>query len=121
MTARVLPREDYHRLAGTELETLAPYLPEDAQVLVVEDDAGQIIGCWSVYRLVHVEGVWIAPEHRKKSGVARRLITGMRQIARGMGARAVNTASASAEVTNLLRHLGAHQIEGEHFSLKVGL
>ena len=120
MTRRVLPREEYGRLAGTELEAIVPYLPADAQVLVIEDADGAIVGCWSAFSLVHVEGCWIAPAHRGKGRVALNLLQGIRQIARRMGAQAVNTASVSSEVSALLRKLGAVQLEGDHFSLKVG-
>lgn len=121
VTTRILDRADYARLAGTELETVAAYLPASAQVVIVEDAAGALVACWAVYPLVHVEGVWIAPAHRTKSAAARQLLQGMRQTARRMGALAVNTASVSAEVSTMLRKLGAVQLEGEHFSLRVGL
>lgn len=119
VTSRILPRAEYGRLAGTELEAVAPVLPADADVLVVEDADGAIVGCWAAFALVHVEGVWIAPEHQGRSGVARRLLAGMRAIAGARGARAVNTASVSPDVSGMLRKLGAVQLEGEHFSLRV--
>ncbi len=121
MDTRILPRDEYAKLAGTELEAVAPHLPATAQVVVVEDSDNEIVACWAVYPLVHVEGVWIAPKHRGKSAAARQLLRGMRLTARRMGALAVNTASVSADVSNMLRKLGAVQLEGEHFSLRVGL
>lgn len=119
MTRRLLPREDYGRLVGTELEAIAPHLPADAEVLVIEDEQGAIVGCWSAFSLLHVEGVWVAPEHRGKTGVARNLLQGMRQIARRRGAQAVNTGSVSPDVSAMLRKLGAVALEGEQFSLRV--
>lgn len=119
MTARILPRDEYSKLAGTELETVWPLLPETAVVIVVEHDA-QIVGTWALFPLTHVEGCWIAPEHRGKAVVAGHLVRTMRAVARSMGARAVVTASTSIDVSSLLAKLGAVQLPGEHFSLKVG-
>lgn len=119
MTTRILPRDEYAKLAGTELETVAPLLPEDAQVVIVEDTEGNLAACWAVLPVFHVEGCWIAPAHQKKGIVARRLIEAMRQTARRMGAQAVCTASMSEDVSGMLRRLGAVQLPGEHFSLRV--
>jgi hypothetical protein len=119
MTRRILPRAQWHRLAGSELEPVWPYLPANADVIVVEE-ADVIVGCWAVYTLTHVEGVWIHPDHRGKSSVARHLLTGMRLVARALGARAVNTAAVSPDVASMLRKLGAVPLPGEHFALKVG-
>jgi N-acetylglutamate synthase-like GNAT family acetyltransferase len=119
MIARVLPPTEYGRLAETESAAILEVLPPGGQVVVVEDADGAIAACWCLFPLIHVEGVWIAPAHRQKGVVARRLLDAMRQTARRMGAVAVNTASQSAEVTTMLRKLGAVQLEGEHFSLRV--
>jgi N-acetylglutamate synthase-like GNAT family acetyltransferase len=119
VTTRVLPPAEWPRLAGTELETLWPHLDrEQARVIAVEDE-GRIVGCWAVYPLVHVEGVWIAPEYRRRGSVARRLLCMMRRIAHGMGAQAVQTASVDTTVTKLLQRLGAVDLNARHFSLKV--
>jgi N-acetylglutamate synthase-like GNAT family acetyltransferase len=118
MTTRSLPRAEWPRLAGTELEAVWPYLPAGAEVIAVEDD-GQIVGCWAVFPLVHVEGIWIAPEHRGRGSVARRLLGGMRRAARAMGARAVNTAATSAEVAAMLEKLGGVELRGRHFAVTI--
>jgi N-acetylglutamate synthase-like GNAT family acetyltransferase len=120
MTTRILPRSEYDRLAGTELEAVYPYLPDGANVVVIEDRCGAIVGCWALFQLVHVEGVWIAPEHRGRGRVALKLLQGMKQVAQAMGAQAVSTASVSEDVSTMLHKLGAVKLEGSHFSLKVG-
>jgi hypothetical protein len=117
--ARVLAPAEYPTLAGTELATVWPYLPDAAQVLVIEE-AGQIIGCWACYPLTHVEGVWVAPAHRGKSAVARRLLAGMRRVARSQGARVVNTGAMTSEVADMLLKLGAVELPGRHFALGLG-
>ena len=79
-TTRLLPPDEWDKLKGTELETLAPYLnPEHTRIIVVENEVGQIVGCWSLLQFTHAEGLWIAPEHRNGSGVFRRLIIQLRK------------------------------------------
>lgn len=120
ITHRTLPPEEWPKLAGTELEAVWPHLtPSDAQILVIEQD-GAIVGCWALLLVVHVEGLWIAPSHRAKGGVARRLLAAMKQAARGLRVRQVATAAVSADVRTYLERLGAHKLPGEHFVLSVG-
>lgn len=117
MTTRILPREEYPRLAGTELEAVWPTLPEGAAVLVVEED-GQIVGCWAAFLVAHVEGVWIAPEHRGRGGVARRLLVGMRRtLVETFGATGALTGAMTDDVRALLARLGATKLPGDHYAL----
>lgn len=118
MIFRLLPRDEWWRLLGTELEAVHPLLPADAKIVVVEDDEA-IVGCWAVYPQIHVEGCWIAESHRRRAGVARRLIEAMKSVAQSMGAQAVQTASLSEPVTRMLDTLGAVELPGRHFSLRV--
>lgn len=120
MTTRHLPRAEWGKLAGTELETIAPVLPEGAHVVVVED-GDQIVGCWAVYPQWHVEGLWTAPAYRKDPRVGRRLIVGMTQTAVAVGARSVQTAAVDPAVAGMLEKLGAAELPGRHFSLAIGL
>lgn len=115
MTYRVLPQAEWPRLAGTEAETLWPHLdPMNARVLVVEE-AGRIVGTWTVLRVVHVECVWIDPAYRGAFGVVKRLLRGMRAIAGEWGARTVLTSALTDQVRALITSLGGQQLPGEHF------
>lgn len=118
MITRLLPRSEWHRLEGTELASVYPVLPSGSEVVIVED-ADQLIACWALLPIVHCEGVWIHPDHRGKGSVARRLLKGMRETARRMGARAVNTAACSNEVATMLDKLGAVKLDGAHYALNV--
>lgn len=118
METRVIPPSEWPRLAGTELEAVWPVLPPDARVLVIED-AGVIVGCWAAFTKVHVEGVWIAPAHRGKASVARRLMAGMRRVVRAMGAESVATGATTDDVRNLLTRIGATQLPGDHYVLSL--
>ncbi len=104
MTDRILPPEDWHRLHGMDLANVLQYLPPaETTVIVVEDDAGAIVGCWATFRVHHAEGVWIAPEHRGKTSVARRLWRRMRAVVTERGASSVITAAMDPAMDALLK------------------
>jgi hypothetical protein len=115
---RLLPPEEWHRLVGTELETLVPKLdPAQTQIVVVER-GGVLVGTWAVLQMVHVEGLWIAPAYRGKSpGIVRRLVQGMQMAAQQFGARVVWTGAASASVAQLIRHAGGTRVPFESYIL----
>lgn len=119
MTSRVLPREEWPRLTGTELETSWPYLdPVNAQIVVVErGDA--IVACWALMRVVHVEGVWIAPEYRGAFGVVKRLLAAMRGCARAWGASYVWTGAISDDVRALIGKLGGKPIPFDCYAMPI--
>lgn len=115
LSTRILPPEEWPRLNGTEAEALWPHLdPEISRVLVVEQD-GEIVGTWTVMRLVHVECVWIREDMRGRFGVVKRLLSGMRAIARGWGARTVLTGAMTDQVRALIASLGGQPLPGDHF------
>jgi N-acetylglutamate synthase-like GNAT family acetyltransferase len=119
MTTRLLLPHEWPRLEGTELASIYPVLDPAVSRIVVVEDAGALVGCWALFPLVHVEGVWVAESHRGRASVARRLVQGMTATARDMGARAVTTAALSADVAGMLARLGAIEVPGRHFSLRV--
>jgi hypothetical protein len=115
--ARILPPEEWPRLAGTEAETVWPRLnPENTQILVVEED-GRVVACWAFLRVVHAECLWVAPTHRGAFSVARRLLRGLREIAAGWGVEKVITGSVSPQVTGLIRQVGGVPLPCESFVL----
>ena len=121
MTTRLLPPAEWNKLTGTEVESLVPGLnPLLTHVLVVEDGA-EIIGTWVLVYLPHVECFWVAPEHRKKAGVAARLLREMQRLTRICGAPAPITGSVSPEVTAFIERLHGVKLPGEHFSLPLGV
>jgi hypothetical protein len=117
-SSRLLPRAEFGRLAGTELEAVAPVLPPDAHVVVVEQ-GDQVIACWALIPTFHCEGLWIAPEHRGKGRVAGRLWEAMRTLCRSLGIRTVATASLSPDVDRLLAHVGAMELPGKQFVMRM--
>lgn len=120
MTTRLLPREEWPRLAGTEAETIWPQLTDAARVVVVEDATG-IVGCVLLQPVLHAECLWIAPAHRGRGGVARRLWDALRVTAReGFGVPWVMSGCASKQMAGLLAHLGAERILADHYMVPMG-
>lgn len=99
---RILPVEEWPRLVGTELEpALAKLSPQTAQIVVVETD-GQIVACWALLLLPHVEGVWVHPDYRNICSVTLRLWRGMRHALRAIGGTHAITGASSPEIQRLL-------------------
>lgn len=117
MTSRLLPREEWHRLTDTDIPSIVPYA-DDAQVVVVER-GDRIVGAWAVLRVVHLEGVWIAPEYRGRGTVAARLLRAGLDAARSWG-RWAFTGSQTPEVARLItRHLRGVRIPMDTYAISL--
>lgn len=115
MTRRILDRADYGRLVGTYLEPLIDHLPTDADVIVVEDADGVIVGCSSIFRRDHVECTWIAEAHRDTPGVFWQLLQGIKTTAKRRGTERLLTASLDDRMTAFLLKMHAEPIPGQHY------
>jgi GNAT superfamily N-acetyltransferase len=110
VTTRILPPHEWPALAATELGAmLAGMAPDAATVFVTEDD-GAIVGAWSLITIAHVEGLWIAPEHRRRGRVLLRLWNALVDLAAARGITTVWTGSITSEVTGMLEARGAHRL-----------
>jgi N-acetylglutamate synthase-like GNAT family acetyltransferase len=119
MTTRILPPDEWHRLANTEVEHVWPLLnPEQSQILAIEQD-GEIVGTLVMVTFVHAECLWIHPDHRKGFGVMRRLLDGMWDTAKVLGARRLWSGSLSETTTHILHRLGGQEIPGRSFVFPV--
>lgn len=106
-------------MRDTEAAVFVPTLTDAARVVVVEHDHA-IVGCHILQPILHAEGLWVHPDHRKRAGVARRLWTSVQQTAREhFGATFFATGAASPEVCRLLEHVGAHRLI-DHYMVPVG-
>lgn len=112
------PADWAETLKDTALEVTVPHLAScNGRVAVVTDDAGRVIGTWALLSLLHAEGVWVAPEHQGKGGVARLLMQQMRAFVTDAGAGSVLTGASSPEIARLLERHGATRIEATTYSL----
>lgn len=122
MRDRVLPVDEWPRLTPTLLGQSWPYLdPATSQVVVVEDDEGAIIGCVSLVRVWHLEGVWIAPAHRGKASVGRRLLMGFAAIVNLLRIKEVLTMTSHPDMPRLHAKLGrVTKLDCDHFAITLG-
>jgi len=107
MTRRILPHDEWPKLAGTALEAVWPLLPPERTSILVVEDEETIIGCWAFLWALHAEGVWVHPAHQGKSAVARHLLHGLKDVAGSLGAGAVVTSAVDPGVAAMLEQLGA--------------
>lgn len=115
MTRRILPRDEYARLVGTDLGPLADRLPPDTDVIVVEDEAGAIVGCAAIFCRDHVECAWIAEPHRNEPDVFWSLFSGIRKTAECRGSSRLVTASIDDRMAEFLMQMHAEPLPGRHW------
>ncbi len=112
LQTRILPPDEWPRLAGTEAEALIGHLdPAHAAVLVVER-GGEIVGTWVALQTLHAECVWVSTAVGNPVGVARKLIDGMFDIARASGLRSIYTSAMTDEVRGMIERLGGSELPG---------
>ncbi len=119
MTCRMLPVDEWPKLAHTEAAEVYPHLQPERTSIIVVEEAGEIVGSWILMNVLHAECLWIAPAHRGKSAVARRLWTAMQREARAQGVAVVATAALSDDVRHLLDHVGAEPLPGDHYTMRM--
>lgn len=119
MISRLLPQSEWARLQTTSVGDLWQQLdPAFASVLVVEDE-DRLLGACVVLTVLHPECFWVADDHRHSGRVAWRLWEGIQAMARGFKMRTVAGAAISDEMRDLLQHLGAERLPGDHYVLPV--
>ena len=126
MRARILPPEEWVRIKDTELSMLLPYVPkEHVAIVVVEDDAGEIVARWCVFQATHFEGIWIDPRYRGNAGVIRPLLRYAFALPVVRGERwAFSGAETNGDgvdrvVDHLLRRLGGRPVPMQLYAFPV--
>lgn len=121
VTTRILPASEWHRLSETDLGRVCGAAPNPAAVTaIVVEDAGEILGCWALFYVPHVEGLWVAPTSRRRGVVFGHLRKAMRALTAERGISQVMTGAMSDEVRALLAKSGAVEI-GSQFVLPTGV
>jgi len=111
MTRRMLTAGEFGQLIGTPFADELPQLaaiadPAATRVLVVED-GGEIVAHWGVFRMPHLEGAWVRPDHRARGAAFRHLLGGMRALLLSQGTPTVYTGADTPDVADMLTRLGA--------------
>jgi hypothetical protein len=124
LTTRIVPRDEWTTvLAGTELGSVASIMPEETHVIAVEDETGRLMGCWSLTRMWHAEGIYIAPEVRQQVSVGRRLLVAMKYLASKMGTHVILSAAKrdDDQVRHMLLRVGATPVDVQLFEWPLGV
>lgn len=116
LTDRVLPPAEWPSLkaTGCDLGGVIDQLDPRVASIVVVEDGDQIVGCWAALLWIHAEGVWVAPQHRGKTSVARRLWRRMRELVHEAGFRDILTAANTPEIAALLNRPGSTPVPQEY-------
>ena len=124
MKARILKPEEWQRIDTPGLPELLMYTePQNIAVVVVEDDAGEIVACVSALQVTHFEGLWIKPEKRGNAGVFRSLIRQAFAVPRTRGERWVLGGAEDGNecMDALCSRLGGQALPLKFFSMPVGV
>ena len=120
MTARILPPEEWSRLDPGRVPPLFLHCPPgDADVVVVEDEKGSIIGTVTVLKATHLECLWIEADHRN-AGVARSLLRKACEVAAERGSTWVLGNSADEQMQGIMRRLGGQPFAAPFYLLPIG-
>lgn len=117
MILRDLPVAEWDRLHHTPLCEVLPLFRQDdtrVRIAVAEED-GEIVGCLTLFPAWHVDGLWIAPTHRKRGSVWRRLVHQMQHWVTELGVRGAVVGSMDDAMTDYLMRMGASPMPGRAF------
>ena len=107
MRTRILSAAEWNAKGGPKALALLPNVePHNVNVIVVEDDDGNILARMGVYAMTYWEGIYIAPEAAKNLGVTRSLLLAARTLPWARGQDWVFAAAADPKVEGFLERLG---------------
>lgn len=116
MTTRLLPPEEWARLAETEGgEVWRLFDQESTKILVVERD-GRIIGRLAVLTIQHADFFWIDSVSRDKTSVCWQLWFGLKNLIRSAPYGGVIVSILSDRMRRFVTKAGAVPMPGEHFT-----
>lgn len=120
MTTRILPPDEWSKVGHTGMAQFLSFAtPRDTQIVVIEDGE-QIVGCWAVVRITHLEGVWIDPAYRKRVSVVRSLLQATVAVAQQFGSWAM-TGAQTPDVRRLItKHLKGEHIDMDTYVVPLG-
>lgn len=93
--------------------------PETTRIIVAELDGPgtPIIAYWCVFTAIHVEPVWIHPDHRGRAGLVRALWRTIRGVLNGQSAFACIFDADAPRSAPLARKLGMEKLPGDLYFL----
>lgn len=120
MIARVLNPEEWPILDETHPAQLAQSLPDGAASVVVVEEAGKVVGTLTVAQITHLEGLWIAPEHRGNPVLAMALVEAAFSEVRKSKADWAWGASDTEHMSDIIRRVGGKEIPVKSYVIPIG-
>lgn len=123
MRVRILRPEEWHRINTPGLPAMLVYTePQNISVVVVEDDAGEIVASVCALQVTHFEGLWIKPEERGNAGVFRSLIRQAYEIPRSRKESWVfgGAENGNDQMNALCEDLGGQPLPVKFYAMPVG-
>lgn len=117
MTTRLLPVEDWARLADSDVP-VAQLNPATTRILVAEQD-GAIVGRVVLLQAWHAEFFEVAPAYRGRVSVIRALRRRLLEEAHTLQAPTLLMAALSKTMNGILCWLGADRLPGDHYVLTI--
>jgi hypothetical protein len=109
-TVRQLPPEEWDRLRDLPFAQRGLPDPSQAAILVAETPSGEIVGVWAAFTTTLLDGLWIAPDSRRTTLVAAKLLRGMKTLLTGLGISHAFTLVESPEVLILALKAGFRKL-----------
>jgi len=101
-------------LIGSELSHLATLTDDPGpaiQPIVVERN-GEIVACWAMLQVIHVDGLWQRGDVQGQPSVGRTLLAAMTRELLTVGASEVFTLAVDPTVEDMLLKVGGKQVPG---------
>lgn len=120
MMARVLDPSEWDQVWDPGTQQTIPWMRPGRDAIVgVFDDAGALIGTWTLLQTMHVEGAAVHEAYQGRPDVLFCLLGAMKEAARTMGHRRVVTTATDPKIARMCQALGGETLPGTHYSLPV--
>jgi len=118
MTTRLLPPDEWPRLAGTILEPVWQQLdPQDTRILV-QEDGPVIVHCVALVREWRLDGIWAHPDYRRRVGFGRRFLRAVRELLQQEHVSEVLMMALTDDSARICRRFGrALPLTCQHFAV----
>ena len=115
---RVLPTVEWERLRPFPFATNGLPDPELTTIVVSENGAGEIVGIWAALTAVHLDGLWVHPDHHDTI-IAGQLLRTMKDTLQAYGISVSFTVIQDPAVMVLAYKAGMIRAPGDLWMLQL--